>query len=290
MTKPINTHYLFFLRKNKKTIILSVIIWIILALIYLRIATPVYKAEMTIAPAEGATSSTGIDSVIGQLRSAGLSNFLPRGLSLGKKITSYDKFIYMINTHRTAKAMQGNHQVLQKIFKRNWDTEKHIWKMPNGLIFKIKNTVKGLLGLPEWAPPDNWALQRFIENKIKISFTGSTVMRKITFVHEDREFSQLFLQQLFNTVDSLLRNEAHVRISNQIKYIGKQIESTVNVEHRKVLFELLSQLDQKKMMLSSDLSYAASLIQKPIASDVPVSPKPRNIVFIFILLGLFTDK
>lgn len=260
------------LRHNLRFIVAVITIFLLIAILWMRISGPAYIARMVVGPAEGLPQSSGssASSLLSSL-GGGISGL---GSLLGSTRTPlYQRFEELLSSQQVAARLQAKHQVMQHLFRHSWNSQQGIWTRPHGLIAGISATVHDFFGTPEWSPPDASALSIEIEKKLVISDTKDTGLRQIEYEDESRDFSLQMLTWLYQEADATIRESDIVRTRAQIAYLRNELDSVTSVEQRLGLTNLLEAQEQRQMLLLSNAPYGASVIVPPEAPTKPNSPK-----------------
>lgn len=259
---------------------------IILAVAYLLVATPVYTAAMVVKPVDR-SSGFGPGAVFGRLRAAGLTALDGISLdTLGQKVTPYDEFLTLITSHRVARRIHDEHDVLPKILHRQWDSESKTWIKPEGVIFAVKEWLKRILGRPAWSPPNADTLSRYIEDSVKVGYMGTTAMRRISFSFPDRRFAEWFLQALYDTAERELRTAARANATAVLAQAQDKLRTIEDMKHRAIIYDLIGDLERQALFLADDITFSAELVEPPVSDPRPTSPKPFTVLAFGIVLGL----
>ena len=99
-------------------------------------------------------------------------------------------------------------------------------------------------------------------------------MLQLTFDYAKPEFAPQLLQRVVSETDAVLREESLSRSNEQLDYLRHQLDQVTNEEHREVLVEMIMSVERTRMLASGDLPFAATIVQPPFATVLPVWPKP----------------
>lgn len=130
-------------------------------------------------------------------------------------------------------------------------------------------------------------LAAYLVDTVTIEPVGSTNLRRIVYLHPDRDFAMYLLNSLYHMTDSLLRDEIMTKTERRIAYLEKEIDRISHPDHKEALVSLLMDQEQIRMILAVNEPFSAY-----IAEPASVTPKPywpRKTLFIpaFAFAGFF---
>jgi hypothetical protein len=246
----------------------------------LREATPVYQAAMVVQPAEG---SEGISNSVAQVSSALGINV--SGRSAGG--TTFGRLQVLLHSVTLARRLQGEHQLLQRVYGGQWDAKLEVWKPPTGASFERNQRIRRFLGLPGWLPPNVEDLANFLRGNIEIKESDSEGFFEVTVRSADPAFAELLLKEAYFSADEITREQDLIESERRREYIQRELLAVGLLDSRQALIGLLTAEERKAMLLKSDLPYAARIIEPPYVSTRPEEPDVRfSILFPALLWGV----
>lgn len=228
----------------------------VLALTFVTLARPYYRAEMVIAPA----------SPIGQ-SGFQLSALPDRTLWHSQSIQNYPDFMRFENK-LTASSVAG--LLLEDE--------------------QIKNGLAGDRPFHFWGESKLWTPETFslyLARNVSLEPVGNTPLRKIVYMHPERAYAVYMLERLHHITDTLIRQNIRLETQERIEYLQQALARTANPDHRRALADLLMEQERLRMMVSMDQPYAASVVEPPSAGVKPAWPDARFVFPAFILVGCF---
>lgn len=256
-----------------------------LVVTWMKLTDPLYTASAVIASA----TESGAGGLAGKLSHySGLASLAGIDLPGEESVSPFTELMEIATSPTMAeRLLEEQPELLQTIFEDDWDAESESWVGPGGPVAAVKAWVYGFLGQPSWTPPSANTLSEFLVEEIQISSVGTTGMKRVAFDHKDPKFAVLLLRQVGLTSDDIIRKRAQERTLREIAYIEDKLASVTTVEHRLSLVELLSEREQRMMMIQIDLPFAARVIEPAMASNTPTFPKPALFLALGIVCGLF---
>lgn len=237
----------------KAYILAAVVIFTVVALIFLTFATPKYKAEMIVAPAEGYAlgdyaSAIQYDSI------ASLPFWRPKDQEGAS--TDFYRFIYTMRGTNAASILMKDDSVLAGI-NRHADP-------------KIKTAEE---------------LSRYLSRYIQVDPLGATPLRRLHYSHPDPEFAAAFLRKIHLVADQMIRRDRRRQSQSRIEYLQNALNKTLNPDHRKGITNLLMQQEHVQMLANLDEAYAAIIVEPASAAPKPTWPNKPFVLGVFLLLG-----
>lgn len=228
---------------------------LVIALIFLMIATPKYKAEMIVAPADGYAlgdyaSSVQYDKI------ASLPFWRPKDQEGAS--TDFYRFIYTLKGAAAAKLLMQDDSVL------------------HGIRQDSKDTIR---------TPEELAI--YLERHIEIDPLGATPLRRLHYSHPDPEFAAALLRKIHLVADQMIRRDRRRQSQSRIEYLQNALDKTMNPDHRKGITNLLMQQEHIQMLANLDEDYAAIIVEPASASPKPTWPNKPLVLGVFILMGAF---
>lgn len=227
---------------------------VVIAFSIIIFCTPLYKASMIIAPADGYALGDYASSI-----SDGEALNLPfwrphdqEGVS-----TDFYRFVYTMQGTSVASILLKDSTVL------------------NGINQDIKKS-------DTWTPED---LALYLNRNVKIEHLGTTPLRRITYNHPDPVFAAAFLRKIHLVSDQLIRRDRRRQSESRIKYLESTLQKTSNPDHRKGIVNLLMQQEHVQMLANLDEPYAAIVVEPPASTPKPVWPDKALLFAVFMVLG-----
>lgn len=236
-------------------ILISMVVTLICAVIFVIVVTPHYKATMIVAPADG--------YALGDYASAAQYDqiaALPFWRPKDKEGASTDFYRFM-NTLRGVSVAQ----ILMK---------------DQTVIQKINETQSNDINSPE-------ALADYLNRHIRVDPLGATPLRRVRYHHPAPDFSKALLRKLHLIADQMIRRDRREQSQSRIAYLSRTLETARNPDHRKMITNLLMQQEYVQMLANLDEDYAAIIVEPPNTSPKPVYPNKTLLFSVAIFLGLF---
>ncbi len=134
--------------------------------------------------------------------------------------------------------------------------------------------------------PDRVEISPYLMQQIDMRRNGDTALHLIRFDYPRPEIARDVLNQLRTAADHILRYQVMQTDPSRIDYLQQNLNSTLNMEHRRVLANLLQEQERLFMMAQMDRDYAAQIIEPPYIYQRRVWPRYEYIFPVFMLIGM----
>lgn len=244
----------------KYSVAVGAVLFLIIASFIILLSTPLYRATIIVAPADGYALGDYASSVA-EGQSMQIPFWRPReadGVS-----TDFHRFVFTAKGPSVAAILLKDSSVLSGIARDgSWSS-----------------------AADKWTPEE---LADYLERKIKIEHLGATPLRRLSYHHPDPAFASDFLRKVHLVADQLIRRDRRRQSEARIKYLQGTLQKTLNPDHRRGIADLLMQQEHIQMLANLDEPYAAIVVEPPSSSPKPVWPQKMLVLLIFAFVGAGT--
>ena len=234
---------------------------------------PKYEAFLVVAPEGGSGGAAGLSPGAGSvLRGIGIN------VDSSAQSQTFERLKVILGSVVLAERLQEKHGLLQEVYGGAWDENRQEWIVPSGEEFERSEKIREFLRRNPWRPPSVEQLASYTGGGIDVETDNISRFSVVTFQHVNQDFALRFLSTVYSEADELVREQDRERSRSRISYVEEQLGQTTNVDSRQTLFGILAGEQQKAMLLSSGLPYAARIIDGPGVSRDRTEP---NVRFIF---------
>jgi len=216
------------------------------------VMTPVYRAQVLVAPVSESDNSSRFSSQLGEFGSiaalAGVN--LERG---GRKNEAIATLKSRIFTEQFIK----EEKLLPVLFHSKWDEDKQRWN------------VTDTADIP--TPGDGWEL--FNEKVRKVYEDGKTGLVIISIEWEDPREAARWANELVRRVNAMLRKKAATESENAIASLRGQLKQTSVVELQQVLNRLIESEMKEIILASINEEFAFRVIDPAAVPEEAFKPK-----------------
>ncbi|WP_372055660.1 hypothetical protein P7L74_08885 [Tistrella mobilis] len=263
-----------FIGSQKRTLLTTMFIFMLLGILYVIMATPTYPVSVTVGENTRATPPDN--------RSVGL--VLTRDTT---KVTDYSLFLYSISSHATAEVIASDPELMKQLFMNEWNPETGRWERPDGPLNPLKDWLSDLKGTKPWYPPDAYRVETFLKNQIDVSDPDQFGLTTISYKNVDPEFAMNFLMKVVNIARGTVIESIKADLDKQINYLASKITEQSNLSMQQALIREWNDKTAKQATIQDSDSYPAIIIDIRQPGAFPIGPPTVIIVVAAMLLGLF---
>jgi hypothetical protein len=270
-------------------VLVSTLVTFGLAVGYLEFTTPVYTADMAIAPPSQSSSGRGGSALSGLGALAGLA----LGGDSGGTNSSFLRYEKMMTSHEVTTRLVRDHNVLQLVFSDRWDATHHNWKPPYGIAERLETVANRVFGRTVDTTPDVAELRRFMAKHLSIVVPAADValsappaIRYVTFTFRDPRAAAEMLIWLHQETDGVIREAELNRTRKMIDYLDDRLRKTTEVDERASLAQLLLDQERTAMLLTTGLDFSAEVLDMPGIPQEPSYPQIPLTLILGVVSGL----
>ena len=274
----------FTLWRGKIYIILISIISIFLASFHLQSVERKYSVEYNLKPVGETKNNPSFSGLSGFASLAGIQ--LPTSSN-----NDFNIFKELITAPEVSEIIFKNKKIIRDIFGSEWDETLNNYSiLPKSKIqIFISDAKKLLTGNIDvnYMPPSPRRLANFITKNIHIGEDKETGFLKFTSESSKPELMLSLIIEATKVSDKIMR-QRYVNFSKEpLAFYKDKLRTARSREHREALAELISKEEQKLMFASKGKYFIAEPYIKPTISLHPTAPKPKLILALSLVFGLF---
>jgi len=272
---------------HKRLVFVVVISCLILSLIAAIVITPVYRANILLAPTVDKAGKVG--------RLGGLaSQFGGLAQLAGVSLTGGDNIETAIATLKSRQFITGfirDSNIKPILFPEQWDSENQKWfEKSHSIVTRLKQAI-----LPDTpkvmdsankplGEPSMWeAYKLFNDRVLTVIKKADTGLVTVNIEWSDPSVAAIWGNSIVKRLNSELRNQTIKESEKSIIYLQEQIEQTSVADLRAVLYRLVEEHTKNMTLAKVNEQYALKVIDPAVPPHVPV--KPRRLLI--VILGLF---
>jgi hypothetical protein len=274
----------FTLWGGKFYIILISIISVFLASFHLQSAERKYSVEYKVKPVGETKNNTSFSGLGGFASLAGIQ--LPTSSG-----NDFNIFKELITASEVSEIIFENKKIIREIFGSEWDeTINNYTRPPKNKIQSFVSDAKKLLTGNidvNYMPPNPRRLAIFINENIQIGEDKETGFLKLTSQTSKPELMLSLIIEATNASDKIMRQRYIGFSTEPLAFYKEKLRIARSREHREALAELIGKEEEKLMFASKGKYFIAEPYINPTISLYPTAPKPKLILALSLVLGLF---
>jgi uncharacterized protein involved in exopolysaccharide biosynthesis len=262
--EPINWgEYWQMLVKNRKLIGIITAASTLIALLIAFLLTPIYRAEVLLAPVSE-DKSEGLSAIANQY--GDLASLA--GINLGPSKDKTAVHIAALKSRSLSVPYIKEANLMPVLFASKWDADKKQWKDNSDV-------------------PTDWkAFELWDRNIRRVNQDKRTGLVTLIVEWKDPALAAKWANDFIRHANARLRIEAVEEAEKSIAYLEKQLPTTTSVEVQQAIYRLIETQTKKKMVASTREEYAFATIDPAVTPERKSRPRRTTLVFTGLLLGL----
>lgn len=223
--------------------------------------TPVYRAEVVIAPVSPDNTAGSIARLMGQLGPlAGFAGDLGGG-GIGRR----EVWLATLRSRELAQGFVASQKILQVLFADRWDASTNRWKA--GGAHKPVPTIDDALVL----------LNREI---LEINEDKRTGLVTVAVEWRDRQLAARWANDLVAKANAVIRQRAIDESARNIEFLEMQLAKTHILERQQIIYRLIESRTSEIMMANGRPQYAFTVVDNATAPDPDKFVRPQRLLMI----------
>ena len=227
------------------------------------IPAPIYKATVTMAPAQQLDVPGGLSALMGQV--GGVASLVGLG---GGMAPDEKNAIAILRSRAFAESFLREANLLPVLFARKWDATRRSWKSDE----------------PDFAPTmdDAWEL---FDKKIRIIVQDQkTGIVTLSIRWKDRTLAAEWANQIAQRINAEMRRRINSEADASLAILEDQLPKTTIVELRDVIVRLTEAQIRRKILANSRPDFAFAIVDPATVPDAARFDSPKRLLI--ILLGV----
>ncbi|NMM42019.1 Wzz/FepE/Etk N-terminal domain-containing protein [Pseudoalteromonas arctica] len=241
-----------------------------------------YKSDVLLMPiVEQDTNLAGLGSQLGSLASIA-------GIDLGGQSDKTDLAIATLKSRTFLMNFINENQLkVELLGVKSWDYATNQYIYDDEVYDHVNNKwVRESSTIKQAEPSLLEAYIYFMEELLEVDKDKETGFVRITIKHVSAQFAERVATQLIISIDEKLRADAANETERSIEFLKEAIKESDNSDLKILLYNLIDQEVQKKMLTKVKENYAFKVIDKAVIAEEKYSPRRALLcIFGFILGG-----
>lgn len=244
-----------------------------------------YKSDVLLMPiVEQDTNLAGLGSQLGGLASMA-------GINLGGQSDKTDLAIATLKSRTfLMNFINENKLKVELLGVKSWDYATNQYIYDDEVYDRVNNKwVRESSTIKQAEPSLLEAYIYFMEELLEVDKDKETGFVRITIKHVSAQFAERVVTQLIISIDEKLRADAANETERSIEFLKEAIKESDNSDLKILLYNLIEQEVQKKMLTKVKENYAFKVIDKAVIAEEKYSPRRALLcIFGFILGGIIS--
>lgn len=200
-------------------------------------------------------------------------------------------FKELLTSVEVSKIIFENKALIKKIFSSEWNPSLNSFSYPpkSKTMTHITNFKRLLSGNKDvkYTPPNALRLSDYISKKIIISEDKKTGFLTIRSETSKPDMLLSLIVEICEVSDKIMRQRYITFSKEPLAFYKEKLRTSRSREHREALAELIGKEEQKLMFASVGKHFTAEPYIDPKISLYPTSPKPKQLLLLSLISGLF---
>ncbi|MBS1190194.1 MAG: O-antigen chain length determinant protein, WzzB/FepE family [Rhodocyclaceae bacterium] len=252
----------------KWTIVVTTLLCLATAATIAFMMTPVYQADVLVAPAEEGKGNSGLAALAGQL--GGIAELA--GVNASSGGSNKETAIAYLKSRIFIENFIKEKNLLPVLYPNQWDITRNDWAVED------KSKI-----------PTLWdAHQLFSKKVLSVTSDKKTGLITITIEWKNREQAVEWANEIVKRANDHLRQKAIAETELSVNYLESELKKTSVVEVQQAIFKVMESQIKSKMMANVQEQFAFIVID-PAAlmnENAYIRPKRQLITVLGLLVGV----
>jgi uncharacterized protein involved in exopolysaccharide biosynthesis len=247
--------------RHRVLILSTILVCTLVSTVLALVMTPVYRAEIQVAPVSEKDSNSRFAAQLGEL--GGLAALSGINMEQG---SNKNESIATLRSRRFTEQFIKDEKLLPVLFHDKWDVENQRWDETD----------------PENIPTLEDAWKLFNRKIRRISEDRKTGLVVLSIEWEDPGEAARWANELVYRVNEMLRKKAATESENAIGYLREQLRKTSVVELQQVVNRLIESEMKEIILANITREYAFRVIDPAVVPEEPFKP----VMVLMVVFGI----
>jgi len=223
--------------------------------------TPVYRAEVLLAPVseEGSSALDKLSGTFGDIAELA-------GVSLGGTGSTKDEAIALLQSRTLTQQFIQDENLMPVLFAQDWNHERATWRIDDA----------------ERIPTLGDAFRLWDEKVRGVETSTTSVLVTLTIDWKDRELAARWATGLVRRVNELMRSRAITEALNSIEYLNAELAKTNVVAVQSAIHRLIEGQIKTMTLAKVREEYFFRVVDPAVVSDADDFIKPKRLLMIIV--------
>ncbi|HDY7720832.1 TPA: LPS O-antigen length regulator [Vibrio vulnificus] len=267
-----------------KWLIISITFVFTVGSVFYALSLPnIYKSDALLAPAESSNGGS-LSKMAGQL--GGLAALAGVNFSGGES-SQTDLAIQVMKSRQFIGNFINNHNLLVPLMAaKGWDAEKNQLIIDEEIYNERENKwLRKPKGLRGSKPTEQEAIEVFKKDIFSVTQDKETGLYTVSVDHYSPFVAQMWVNWLIDDINQVMRNRAIAEATQNLKYLGEQLEKTAVAEMQSTFYKLIEEQTKSLMLAEVQEEFVFKIIDPAVVSENKVKPNRVMVIILGLLLG-----
>lgn len=226
------------------------------------VMSPVYRAEVLLAPV-ALDKNEGMSGLLSQF--GDLATLVERYVGSSKDQTV--ESIATLQSRALATSFIREQALKRHLFPDRWDAERQQWRNA------------------AWTPSELDAYEVFDKQVRTVSVDRRTGLVTLAIEWSDPTLAAAWANSLVKQVNERRRAEAVQEAGQSVRYLEQELGKTSSVEIRQAIYRLIEAQTKAMALAQARAEYAFKVIDPAVAPQTPIRPRPLLMIALGLTIG-----
>lgn len=278
------------LNKNKRSIFIITILFMIGGLLYAVLATPVYTASVIAQPVDERDGD--LSGLAGQF--GGVAALA--GINLGGSGGSREEYLAVLRSRALAQQFISKYELKPYLFPDRWDEVRGGWKADDpGFLTRLRRQLSRFLASisgdsgrrePSDGAPSDWQAYEIFDQDIRvITEDVENGLVSISFRFRDPVLAAKWASGYVELANSVIRARTVDEAKRALDYLVDQAEKSSVAGIREAIFSVIESQLKRIALANARPEFAFRIIDPPVIPEQRSHPRRMLILILSFMLG-----
>lgn len=277
------------LQRHRLPFVLTGALVVILAMAYVILATPKYRAEVVVSTQGDTNQLAGLARRFGGAAAVA-------GVSLGEsEVSGREEYLASLRSRHLKIEFINSLELKKHLFPARWNAKEEQWRMPKqtflgGFLTWVSSFLAWTSGDLGWQketepePSDGLVLKRFSRN-LAIFEELDTGLVRIAYTDPDPVFAAKIANSFIDFANSVIQEDAIDHAQQTLAYLSGKLQEPLSADVRATIVALMQEHLETEALANSRKDFAFKVIDPALAPDQKIKPQRGIILFTSFIFG-----
>ena len=225
--------------------------------------TPIYRAEVILAPASE-DKNAGLSAIAGQF--GGLASLA--GINVGAGGGKIEEAIATLKSRAFTEDFIRENNLMPILYSDIWDAEANKWRVDS-----------------EAHIPTPWKAYKLFDGIRFVKNDSKTGMYSIAFEWHDPVLAAQWANQIVEKINKHQKEAGIIEAKKSIEYLKNQLQETSVVEMRQAIYRLIEAQTKNIMLANVRDEFVFQVIDPAVVPEEKIKPKKKLMAILGVIVG-----